>query len=145
MSAEAGHPRILKTVGPGPFVTTRHYEVQGIQHTWRSREHRRGLQQALHRESQSEWQPEALNIWIGLGFVIGSILFVVGSTLALHPPIATALALSEFEINAVFFVGSIFFTAAAYLQLFQAANARPHPAEPRGTDQRVLIGWRPHE
>ncbi len=41
--------------------------------------------------------------------------------------------------------GSIPFTIAAYLQLFQAANAGEFPANPSAAGrQQKLFGWRPH-
>lgn len=71
---------------------------------------------------------------------------MAGSLLVLAPAMARALSLQADTINAVFFAGSIPFTTAAYLQLYQAANAREFlPAgdsEPRRT---VLFGWQPHK
>lgn len=49
------------------------------------------------------------------------------------------------QANAVYFIGSIFFTLAAYFQLFQAANAGPLPDEDHPPGERVLIGWQPRE
>ncbi|MEH6832968.1 MULTISPECIES: hypothetical protein [Falsihalocynthiibacter] len=91
------------------------------------------------------WKPESLNVWIGSGFSIGSFLFIAGSILTLWPVAAHTFSMSGFDVNAVFFLGSIFFTIAGYLQLFQAANsgALPHEnAEPR---RFVLIGWQPSQ
>ncbi|MEM6636518.1 MAG: hypothetical protein AAF667_11560 [Pseudomonadota bacterium] len=145
MTDTGAAPEAITSRGPGPFVTERHYQFQGRRHVWRSRDHRRGLRRAFRPGGMPEWRPEVLNTWIGLGFALGSALFITGSVLALGPSLAAALGLSTFQVNAVFFIGSIFFTAAAYLQLYQAANApdvaaaRPAPARP------ALIGWLPHE
>jgi hypothetical protein len=60
--------------------------------------------------------------------------------------LARAWSFDASEINATFFIGSIPFTTAAYLQLFQAANAG-NPARPSGPTSRhpVWLGWRPHD
>src|SRR3954470_5906982 len=58
-----------------------------------------------------------LNPWIGILFAIGSVCFFVG-------PFPGFINLVGSEADGVtFFVGSIFFTAAAFLQCLQTANA----------------------
>lgn len=53
-------------------------------------------------------------------FIIGSSLFALGSALSLSlEPIITAL-----HINLIFFIGSIFFTSAAYVQLLSSLNPK---------------------
>jgi hypothetical protein len=88
----------------------------------------------------------SLNWRIAVIFALGSSLFLLGSTLGLAPGLAQAWAIDSDGINPMFFAGSIPFTTAAYLQLFQAANAgefSPHGIEE--TPGRVLFGWRPHD
>jgi hypothetical protein len=90
--------------------------------------------------------PWQLNWWIGVVFALGSTLFAVGSVLTLAPDLARTWSLDSVTINAIFFAGSIPFTTAAYLQLFQAANAtdfanHDKPASPR----RTWFGWRPRD
>lgn len=135
----------MHSAGPGPFVTRRHYEHGGAHYIWRSRDHRRGLRRAYRPLRDGAWQPEVLNVWIGWGFAVGSFLFILGSVFSLAPGVAQALALDSAEVNAVYVLGSIFFTAAALLQLFQAANAGPLPGETHPPGERVLIGWQPRE
>jgi len=131
---------------------------QAADHTrrvWSSRHHRKGL---LHREGEGSrdalakpvwqclWNPRRLNWWIGVVFAIGSLLFVVGSVLTLAPTLFSSRPLETTRVNAVFLAGSIPFTIAAYLQLFQAANVsdfRLHDA--LATRHRVFLGWRPHD
>ena len=72
---------------------------------------------------------------------MGSILFATGSILSLVPDLADTWSFDSNQINAVFFVGSIPFTTAAYLQLFQAANAGENPT----TGRTAIFGWLPHE
>ena len=92
------------------------------------------------------WMPRQLNWWIGIIFALGSLLFAVASGLALSPALARTWSIDEAAINAIYFAGSIPFTIAAYLQLFQTANAGQFA---RGSEpsriRTVLFGWRPHE
>jgi len=143
--------RRLESSGPWPFVTrlTLDHERLG-RFTIPSRAHRKGiftLQPATRsRLIRCLWMPDKLNWWIGIIFAVGSFLFGLGSVLALAPQLASALRMDATAVNAVFFAGSIPFSTAAYLQLYQAANApgfaRPETPGPRG---RRFIGWRPHE
>jgi hypothetical protein len=135
--------------GPGPFVTLRRGSVNGRRFVWSSRAHRKGF--LTHeaelwlatRGRRLHWPALLLNRWIGVGFGIGSLLFFAGSVLSLAPDLARDLQLSTLEVNAVYFVGSIAFTVAAYLQLFQSANADIATAGPRPRPE--LIGWHPRE
>jgi len=90
--------------------------------------------------------PQELNWWIGNVFAVGSVLFALGSVLSLVPALARAWALDTAQINAIFFTGSIPFTIAAYLQLYQAANARELlPGSTDAAHRRSFLGWRPHD
>jgi predicted membrane protein len=139
--------------GPWPFVTRRiHCKTDGSTAVWSSRHHRKGLvsPEAAKAVAITEtllrclWMPRKLNWWIGIIFAIGSLLFAVASVLSLAPALAHAWSLDATGINAIFFAGSIPFTIAAYLQLFQAANAGEFPRdESRAPRRRVLFGWRP--
>jgi hypothetical protein len=63
------------------------------------------------------WAPRRGGWWIGVLFAIGSTCFLVG-------PIPGLVELVGSEIDAlIFFVGSIFFTSAAALQLLQSTRA----------------------
>ena len=87
-----------------------------------------------------------LNRWIGILFALGSSLFALGGVLVLFPVLAQRWSLDATAVNAVFFAGSIPFTTAAYLQLFQAANVRPSdPAPDAGRRREAWLGWRPGE
>jgi len=80
------------------------------------------------------WAPHQRGWWIAVLFVIGSTCFAVGS----FPPTASLLGSAA---GGVFFVGSIFFTSAAYLQYYEATNAGD-ALEGHGRTTR-LIGIRP--
>jgi hypothetical protein len=141
--------------GPWPFTTRRvfHLPDQTIR-TWNSRHQRKGLRPAVRAEVATLWHclwaPSQLNWWIGTIFAVGSLLFAAGSLLSLVPELAEACRLSSKQINTLFFVGSIPFTIAAYLQLYQAANSPQFQeneflgdAPTASKKRRVLFGWRP--
>lgn len=58
--------------------------------------------------------PKQLNGWIATLFMIGAALFALGCVLYL------AGSKNEFVLDSAFFIGSIFFTSAAYCQLHQS-------------------------
>ncbi len=66
--------------------------------------------------------PRHATWWIGVLFAIGSVCFFVG-------PFPGFLNLVGSEVDAlVFFVGSLFFTSAAFLQ-FRSVSHRTHPVD----------------
>jgi hypothetical protein len=90
------------------------------------------------------WAAGELNWWIGTVFALGAFLFAAGCILSLTPSLAQWCKLDSAAVNAVFFAGSIPFTTAAYLQLFQASNAPPdHFAHAHAPLRRQFLGWRP--
>jgi len=93
--------------GPGPFVTHVRYRlVDGRILEWASREHRKRADGALGR-------------WIAWLFIIGSACFALGSL----PGYASVVGERADAIT--YFVGSIFFTSAAYLQFVECVSAPP--------------------
>lgn len=143
-----------ETSGPWPFITRRiHRRADGSLTAWSSRHHRKGLvlPAAVKAVAITEtllrclFNPSSLNWWIGIVFAMGSLLFALASVLSLSPVVAAWWSMKPATINALFFAGSIPFTTAAYLQLFQAANAGDFLANHPGSRQRLsLLGWRPH-
>jgi hypothetical protein len=90
--------------------------------------------------------PWRLNWWIGTIFAAGSLLFAFASVLSLVPSLARMWPVDTAEINAIFFAGSIPFTVAAYLQLFQAANVAPFPPMNAEEPGRMhVVGWKPND
>lgn len=130
--------------GPWPFITQRVLRgADGAMQLWHARHHRKGL---VVRELEATlWQPKELNWWIGLIFMLGASCFAIASIFCLVPSLTESLELSETMVNAIFFIGSIPFTTAAYLQLYQAANAPVFGASGNAPVRRALIGWRPHD
>ena len=135
-------PEVIDQRGPWPFVTRRVFRVDDIRQLWSSRHHRKGLLSGAAAERKRIaamllrclWKPQLLNWWIGIIFALGSLLFAVAGVLSLAPALAQAWSLDATQVNAIFFMGSIPFTIAAYLQLFQAANAGEFSFEISGQD-----------
>jgi hypothetical protein len=123
---------VEQTKKVGPFVTRAVLRrPDGEQVEWSSRRHRKGLglrgiaHDGLHRPylfrgaSPMSWA-------IGSLFMIGSFCFALGS----FPPYFESAAPAT--VAWTFFVGSIFFTSAAYLQLHEVLSA------PLGPDDKML-------
>jgi hypothetical protein len=138
--------------GLWPFISRRIYrQHNGSHHIWQSRHHRKGLSVFEPLEALplhvlirlGLWIPKDLNWWIGVIFAFGSALFAAGSVLTIGTSLGQRHSLDP---NVIFFAGSIPFTTAAYLQLFQAANAGD-PGQPDRSVQkpRAVFGWKPLE
>jgi len=146
--------QVIESKGPWPFTTRRTFLLPDSSRTvWRSRHHRKGLFSGkLHklgsfgaRLLRTLWMPQELNWWIAVVFVLGALLFMAGCVLSLAPAMVQELSLEATTVNAIFFVGSVPFTTAAYLQLFQAANASEFkPLGSAAPGRAVLFGWQPH-
>ena len=85
------------------------------------------------------WAPQRRGWWIAILFMIGSLCFALGSL----PLFASAVGEA---VVWVFFVGSIFFTSAAYLQYFEASNEGDDIRGAARTKLRVALrfaslGW----
>ncbi|MDM7952998.1 MAG: hypothetical protein QUV07_07260 [Cyanobium sp. CZS 25K] len=150
--------RLIEASGPWGFTTRRVYQLEQHERLlWRSRHHRKRLPLRppgsvfrVERELlRCLWMPRELNWWIGSVFALGSLLFLIGSWLSLNPALARHLSMNSAAVSGVFFLGSIPFTTAAYLQLFQAANAGPPlavgDAEPQRRRRLHWFGWAPRE
>jgi hypothetical protein len=112
----AGWARVSAS-GPGPFITREELRSEdGTLVRWRSRTHRK----------------QRSNAWIGA-------LFAGGSTCFAAAAIASMWASAPRPaIGVTFFVGSLLFTTAAYLQYAEAANV-PHVVGRHARRRR----WRP--
>jgi hypothetical protein len=72
----------------------------------------------LHQRHPAIWSPRSLDWWTGVLFAIGSTCFFVGP----FPGFLNLVGSSADGV--VFFVGSIFFTSAAFLQLLGSERYR---------------------
>jgi hypothetical protein len=125
----------------GRFVTWARYELaDGSARTWSSRRHRKvGLVHEQHRSlARPWWQPRLLGWWVAVLFMLGSFLFALGSL----PWYADAV--DDRAVGVTYFVGSVVFTAAGYLQYVETINA-PGAVEADGSGPRRLRlrAWQP--
>lgn len=122
-----------------------------------SRRHRKGLAaQAVAREASARipttqakafrhiWAPARLGWWVAVVFMVGSAHFAAGGWAATWPALAPAVLQSPVVVNWVFFIGSLFFTTAAYLQLLEAANGDVADALSPTRPAWRWFGWKPH-
>lgn len=124
--------------GAWPFITYKCFQEAKQWKEWTSRHHRKGFLQKKDsvKKAAPIWKTHRYNWVMGLFFAIGSTLFALGCLFSLFPSLVKDLAAST--TNITFFAGSIPFTTAGYLQLFQAANAN--------RDKKpLLIGWLPKQ
>jgi hypothetical protein len=123
----------------GPFVTRERYRLpDGSISTWSSRRRRKTGRAEEHTERLRHpwWRPGLIGWWVAVLFMLGSLAFALGP----FPPYADAVAASAVAVT--YFVGSLFFTSAGYLQFVQTINAAPGVA----ADGRRfrLVAWQPH-
>ncbi len=152
-------PGDIERRGPGPFIThvVRSHPVVGHL-VASSRRHRKGLRphhvtERKHLDQPPAtrtaafrhlWAPRRLPWWIGALFAIGASLFALGSAYTAWPDLApSALRVPE-RLAAVFFVGSLFFTTAAWLQWLEALNKDVARAFDDSAEGWRWFGWLPH-
>jgi hypothetical protein len=129
--------RRVASDGFGPFVTREVYRLpDGSRLVWDSRWHRKHAGRVPG--GSTWWAPFAMAWWIGVLFAIGSICFALGS----FPPYATALGATP--DNLTYFIGSIFFTTASFLQYMEVASAPTAVVEPHHKGAGSLLRIRHH-
>ena len=107
--------------GPGPFITFIEYERPGgVVARWESRQRRKHGIGARSDPEATWWAPRARGWWMGVLFGIGSTLFALGAV----PGYVGAVGGRTDSVT--FFVGSIFFTTAGFLQYRESVDAGPH-------------------
>ncbi len=130
--------RELERRGAGPFVTWIAYRrPDGLLVRWDSRRQRKQHNRLGGRSMSTWWAPGAIGWWIGVLFMIGAACFAVGALPGYVDWVGTT------PDNVTFFVGSIFFTSAAFLQYLEAANTEPVDGSTARRRVRVLV-WAPH-
>jgi len=121
------------TKGPWPFVTRELLRrPDGSTVVWSSRAHRR---RSGDPTGSTWWAPRARGWWIGVLFALGSSCFVLGA----FPPYAVAVGADADDVT--YFIGSIFFTSAAFLQWREAVDATDLPRA-LGEDPEHPRSWR---
>jgi len=120
----------------GPFVTFIEYErPDGIVARWDSRRHRKHADEG-DGPGGTWWAPRARGWWIAVLFAVGSALFALGAV----PGYAGAVGGRSDSIT--FFVGSLFFTAAGFLQYRESVDSGPD-GPTRGWKR--VFAYRPHQ
>ena len=130
--------------GIGPFTTARRFQrSDGAEVEFSAWHHRKG--HGLIDPSDGSktavrwWAPDRRGWWIAGLFMVGSACFALGA----FPPTASALGSAA---GYVFFIGSIFFTSAAYGQYYEATN-EGDDLEGHGRTRRLFgiratsLGW----
>lgn len=118
----------LEQRGLGPFVTREKLvSPDGSIVEWESRWHRKHPWRGS--QGTTWWAPRTLPWWMGVLFAIGSACFALGAL----PSYATGVG--TYADNLTYFIGSIFFTTAAFLQYFEAATT---PKQLAGSQRRTL-------
>ena len=121
--------------GPGPFVTSEVFRrPDGTEVRWESRDHRKI---SRHDTDSVWWRPRSRSWWMAVLFSLGSLCFVAGG-------IASQFATtSRPAIGVTFFVGSIFFTSAGYLQYSETVNVDHRLAPGRHRKRWRPASWEP--
>jgi hypothetical protein len=104
-------PEADRSRGLRPFVTFIEYRrPDGLLVKWESRRQRKS------RTGSTWWAPRSRSWWIGILFAIGSALFAVGAVPGFAQDVGRLLD------SITFFVGSLFFTSAGFLQYWESTD-----------------------
>ena len=122
MSGQNRHGRIVSSGAALTFVD--HVRSDGLIVRWESRRHRKHLTETPGHGS-TWWAPHARAWWIAILFAVGSLLFALGAT----PGYASAVGARGDTVT--FFIGSLFFTSAAFLTYREAVDAAPPAQNPK--------------
>ncbi|WDQ14842.1 hypothetical protein [Rhodopirellula sp. P2] len=136
-------PPVIEASGAWPFVSRSVRLIEGTRQVWNSRPHRKGTIPRAFPRVAGIFSAEYLNAWIGTVFAVGAACFVVASCGSLFPWMMEGTVSGD-HLNAIYFAGSIPFTTAAGLQLFQAATASAR-LDDGGLDRPVGFGWYPRD
>jgi YrhK-like protein len=123
--------RPITTEGPGRFITRAVYEADGVEREWVSRAHRK--RGRLGATGVPAWRTRSW--WIAVLFMIGSACFAIGAV----PGYVSLVGVAADGVT--FFVGSIFFTSAGYLQYLEVIETAPAPDG--GRNHFRLASWEP--
>jgi hypothetical protein len=111
-----------------------HRRRDGLVVRWESRHHRKHLLAASGGGS-TWWAPRSRGWWIAVLFAVGSLLFAVGSV----PGYVSAVGARWDSVT--YFIGSLFFTSAAFLTYREAVDAAPGAQDNPG--RRRFFAYQP--
>lgn len=130
--------------GPPGFVTRMTVAApDGRKYEWTSRRHRKRLglsaTSAPFSEMSRPGHPDPTSWWLAALFGIGALCFAVGSVPLFFNDVDPGVLVWTF------FIGSLFFTSAAYLQFHETITAPDGLlTPPQRFRLRRLLHWRPH-
>ena len=140
--------KLEESSGVGPFTTrTVHRRPDGSKYEWEARKHRR-RGGGPSSGGKSRWlrffAPGNLTWWVGVTFVLGSLLFTVAASVSLFPGIV-GLGLAFSVVDWSYFVGATLFTVGVYLELLETINSSSRPQRKRrSASQRFRwFAWQP--
>ena len=109
--------KILEWHGFLGFPTRIRYQLTNMEEVeWVSRQQRKRRRLPFTGRTREWWESERISQWMCVLFMIGSFAFAAGALLCFD------LSLPVIVPAVIFFVGSLFFTSAAYLQFLEAIN-----------------------
>ena len=128
----------IRTIGLGPFVTKAILKhPKGSHVLWNSRDYRKHHNLLGSKYSSTWYAPRAIGWWIGILFAIGAFCFTIGPT----PGYLDWIGVQKDGLT--FFVGSIFFTTAAFSQYIETINARQTPNGSLIREKIRFLTWEP--
>ncbi|CAH0536973.1 hypothetical protein [Vibrio marisflavi] len=107
---------------------------------WNARRHRKGFNLIGNEHHETANPLVLLNLPIAILFIVGSAHFIFASLLQLE----WLSFQTHFDINTIFFYGSIFFTSAAYIQYLQAINGTDSVDTPPNWKDWKWFAIQPH-
>ena len=132
--------KILEWHGFLGFPTRIRYQLTNMEEVeWISRRQRKRRRLPFAGRTGEWWESERISQWMCVLFMIGSFAFTLGALLCFD------LSLPVIIPAVIFFVGSLFFTSAAYLQFLEAINVPGTSAQALGggTNRAIYFAWEP--
>jgi hypothetical protein len=122
------------------FPTRVRYQLTSMEEVeWVSRQQRKHRRLPFTGRTREWWESERISQWMCALFMIGSFAFSLGALLCFD------LSIPLIVPGVIFFVGSLFFTSAAYLQFLEAINVPDSSARAVVGDKNraVYFAWEP--
>ena len=132
--------KILEWHGFLGFPTRIRYQLTNMEEVeWISRQQRKRRRLPFTGRTREWWESERISKWMCVLFMIGSFAFAAGALLCFD------LSLPVIVPAVIFFLGSLFFTTAAYLQFLEAINVPDTSAKSQagGMNQARYFAWEP--
>ena len=132
--------KILEWHGFLGFPTRIRYQLTNMEEVeWVSRKQRKRRRFPFAGQTRAWWESERISQWMCVLFMIGSFAFTLGALLCFD------LSLPALVPAVIFFVGSLFFTSASYLQFLEAINVPDSAARAVAGEKKQAryFAWEP--